>query len=65
MFQNLHQIFQNVDQDRSGKVNAGELQKALSNGTFLPFNPETCKLMIGKICLAFSKFYSILYLKKS
>ncbi|PIO73583.1 EF hand [Teladorsagia circumcincta] len=24
-----------------------ELQRALSNGTWNPFNPETCRLMIG------------------
>jgi Ca2+-binding EF-hand superfamily protein len=44
---NLFQIFQGVDKDRSGKISADELQKALSNGTWRPFNPETCRLMIG------------------
>lgn len=45
---NLGQIFQSVDKDRSGKISSNELQTALSNGTYLPFNPETCRLMIGK-----------------
>lgn len=44
---NLNQIFANVDKDRSGQISAQELQQALSNGTFLPFNAETCRLMIG------------------
>src|SRR4051794_39392180 len=44
---NLQQIFQGVDRDRSGRISADELQRALSNGTWTPFNPETCRLMIG------------------
>uniref|UniRef100_A0A915DL47 EF-hand domain-containing protein n=1 Tax=Ditylenchus dipsaci TaxID=166011 RepID=A0A915DL47_9BILA len=44
---NLQSIFQSVDRDRSGRISSDELQKALSNGTFMPFNPETCRLMIG------------------
>uniref|UniRef100_A0A0M3HPL7 Programmed cell death protein 6 n=1 Tax=Ascaris lumbricoides TaxID=6252 RepID=A0A0M3HPL7_ASCLU len=40
-------IFNNVDADRSGRISADELQRALSNGTWTPFNPETCRLMIG------------------
>ena len=36
-----------VDTDRSGTINANELQQALSNGTWTPFNPETIRLMIG------------------
>ncbi|CAD5209513.1 unnamed protein product [Bursaphelenchus xylophilus] len=43
----LWQIFQSVDKDRSGQISGEELQKALSNGTYLPFNAETCRLMIG------------------
>ncbi|XP_076453957.1 sorcin-like isoform X1 [Babylonia areolata] len=39
--------FQTVDQDRSGKITATELQQALMNGNWSPFNPETCRLMIG------------------
>lgn len=37
-----------VDRDRSGCISADELQAALSNGTWSPFNPETVRLMIGK-----------------
>lgn len=36
-----------VDRDRSGYISAEELQVALSNGTWSPFNPETVRLMIG------------------
>ena len=43
----LLQIFQAVDLDRSGRISADELQRALSNGTWRPFNPETCRLMIS------------------
>lgn len=38
-----------VDRDRSGYINADELQSALSNGTWAPFNKETVRLMIGKL----------------
>ncbi|KAJ1372566.1 hypothetical protein KIN20_034753 [Parelaphostrongylus tenuis] len=44
---NLQQIFSSVDKDRSGNISVDELQRALSNGTWNPFNPETCRLMIG------------------
>lgn len=37
-----------VDKDRSGYISSDELQVALSNGTWTPFNPETVRLMIGK-----------------
>ncbi|KAK7602551.1 hypothetical protein V9T40_008140 [Parthenolecanium corni] len=40
-------IFQSVDKDRSGFISADELQRALSNGTWAPFNSETIRLMIG------------------
>ncbi|XP_058450156.1 programmed cell death protein 6 [Malaya genurostris] len=43
----LWNIFQKVDRDRSGFISADELQQALSNGTWNPFNPETVRLMIG------------------
>ena len=36
-----------MDKDRSGAISADELQQALSNGTWTPFNPETVRLMIG------------------
>ncbi|KAI5716098.1 hypothetical protein M8J76_000967 [Diaphorina citri] len=43
----LWNIFQGVDRDRSGFISADELQHALSNGTWTPFNPETVRLMIA------------------
>ncbi|KXJ16424.1 Programmed cell death protein 6 [Exaiptasia diaphana] len=43
----LWNIFQRVDKDRSGAISSEELQQALSNGTWTPFNPETVRLMIG------------------
>ncbi|XP_077297133.1 apoptosis-linked gene-2 isoform X2 [Arctopsyche grandis] len=43
----LWDVFQRVDKDRSGHISADELQMALSNGTWNPFNPETVRLMIG------------------
>lgn len=36
-----------VDKDNSGSIAVNELQQALSNGSWNPFNPETCRLMIG------------------
>ncbi|RWS09835.1 programmed cell death protein 6-like protein [Dinothrombium tinctorium] len=43
----LYDIFRRVDRDGSGAINTNELQSALSNGTWKPFNPETVRLMIG------------------
>ncbi|KAK9511677.1 hypothetical protein O3M35_000295 [Rhynocoris fuscipes] len=43
----LWDVFQKVDRDRSGHISATELQQALSNGTWAPFNAETVRLMIG------------------
>ncbi|CAJ0955571.1 unnamed protein product, partial [Mesorhabditis belari] len=51
---NLQSIFSSVDRDRSGQISSDELQRALSNGTWNPFNPETCRLMIDSI-LVFSR----------
>ncbi|XP_050403349.1 programmed cell death protein 6 [Patella vulgata] len=45
--QELWGWFQAVDQDNSNKITAEELQRALMNGNWSPFNPETCRLMIG------------------
>ncbi|XP_069124542.1 programmed cell death protein 6-like [Argopecten irradians] len=45
--QELWHWFQAVDQDRSGKITAVELRQALMNGNSSPFNPETCRIMIG------------------
>jgi len=42
----LFSVFKRVDTDNSGSINATELQQALSNGTWTPFNPETVRLMI-------------------
>lgn len=43
----LYDVFRRVDRDGSGEINADELQSALSNGTWKPFNPETVRMMIG------------------
>ena len=38
--------FRSVDTDRSGQINALELQSALVNGNMTRFSEETCKMMI-------------------
>ncbi|XP_013785976.1 programmed cell death protein 6-like [Limulus polyphemus] len=43
----LWTVFQGVDRDRSGAISATELQGALSNGSWKPFNSETVRMMIG------------------
>ncbi|CAF1335349.1 unnamed protein product [Adineta steineri] len=43
----LQQVFKKVDADGSGSITSNELQSALSNGTWSPFNPETVRMMIG------------------
>ncbi|XKL65663.1 hypothetical protein PGB90_009083 [Kerria lacca] len=43
----LWNVFQTVDKDRSGLISVDELQRALSNGTWTPFNHETVRLMIS------------------
>ncbi|XP_035213650.1 programmed cell death protein 6-like isoform X2 [Stegodyphus dumicola] len=43
----LWDVFQRVDRDRSGSITVNELQMALSNGTWQPFNPETVRMMIS------------------
>ena len=43
----LQQLFTSADKDRSGQISSNELQAALSNGTWHPFNPETIRLMIS------------------
>ncbi|CAF3887784.1 unnamed protein product [Rotaria sp. Silwood2] len=35
----LKQVFRRVDTDGSGSISSNELQSALSNGTWSPFNP--------------------------
>ncbi|XP_076972895.1 programmed cell death protein 6 isoform X2 [Tamandua tetradactyla] len=42
----LWNVFQRVDKDRSGVISDGELQQALSNGTWTPFNPVTVRSII-------------------
>jgi hypothetical protein len=39
-------LFMAVDRDRSGQVNVGELQAALSNGGFTAFSPRTTRLLM-------------------
>lgn len=39
--------FYRIDLDGSGSISATELQKALSNGTWSPFNIMTVQAMIG------------------
>ncbi|XP_066257344.1 programmed cell death protein 6-like [Euwallacea similis] len=43
----LYNIFQSIDQDKSGYIDASELQKALLNGSWEPFDIETVKMMIA------------------
>ena len=47
----MYSWFQTVDSDKSGQITAMELQQALTNGNWSHFNPETCRLMIGKYIL--------------
>ncbi|KAM9308716.1 programmed cell death protein 6 [Gastrophryne carolinensis] len=42
----LYNVFQRVDTDRSGIISDTELQQALSNGTWTPFNPTTVRSII-------------------
>jgi Ca2+-binding EF-hand superfamily protein len=44
---NLMDIFSKVDKNNSRQIDATELQQALSNGTWRPFNPETCRLLVA------------------
>lgn len=46
----LYLIFR-VDRDRSGAIDAKELQAALSNGNWTAFNPDTIRLMVGKFTI--------------
>lgn len=43
----LQNVFKNVDKDKSGFISTTELQMALSNGSWKPFNAETVRLMIS------------------
>jgi len=42
----IAQWFNAVDQDRSGQIDARELQKALVNGNWSNFSEEACRMMI-------------------
>ncbi|KFD45911.1 hypothetical protein M513_13196 [Trichuris suis] len=61
----LMQIFQSVDRDRSGQITATELQSALSNGSWTPFNAETVRVLIsmfdnnGDGTVNFEEFYAL------
>lgn len=43
----LWQWFNTVDTDRSGHISVHELQKALINGDWSPFDLDTCKLLMS------------------
>lgn len=43
----LWNIFQKIDINRDGGIDSNELQVALQNGSWAPFNPETVRLMVG------------------
>ena len=57
----LRSVFSRVDSDRSGQISANELQGALSNGTWKPFNPETVGVFgvstLASTCFIKSGFY--------
>lgn len=50
-----------VDRDRSGAIDAKELQAALSNGNWTAFNPDTIRLMVGKFAIYISLVQYSLY----
>ncbi|KAG2202831.1 hypothetical protein INT46_000490 [Mucor plumbeus] len=45
--QYLWDLFQRVDTDKSGSISVHELQTALVNGDWSPFNIETVRMMVG------------------
>ena len=45
--QQLYSWFKAVDTDGSGQLSADELQRALINGDWSPFNIETVRLMVN------------------
>ena len=62
-----------IDASGSGTISATELQAALTNADWSPFNDETCQLMIGQffcsnvlscICIVISFSFLLLLLKK-
>ncbi|RWS09604.1 programmed cell death protein 6-like protein [Dinothrombium tinctorium] len=58
----LRGVFDSVDKDKSGQISERELQKALSNGTWKPFEMKTVRMMIAlfdrqrKYALNFEEF---------
>lgn len=58
-------IFTKIDKDGNGRITAYELQQALSNGSWTPFNPETIRLMISMFdrdnsgTIEFNEFYAL------
>ncbi|EDO46008.1 predicted protein [Nematostella vectensis] len=61
----LYGIFTRIDADKNGAITGDELQKALSNGSWAPFNPETVRLFMGMFdrdnsgTIEFNEFYSL------
>jgi Ca2+-binding EF-hand superfamily protein len=55
--QQLMSWFKAVDTDGSGQLSADELQRALINGDWSPFNIETVRLMVNMFDSG--KFYFI------
>lgn len=45
--QYLWDLFQRVDADHSGSISVHELQTALVNGDWSPFNIETVRMVVG------------------
>jgi Ca2+-binding EF-hand superfamily protein len=43
----LWDLFQKVDTDHSGSISVHELQQALVNGDWSPFNIETVRMMVS------------------
>lgn len=43
----LWDLFQRVDTDHSGSISVHELQTALVNGDWSPFNIETVRMMVS------------------
>lgn len=57
----LRSVFEKVDKDKSGQITANELQGALSNGTWKPFNPETVIYFGSNSVIHFLIFISFSY----
>ena len=61
----LWNVYQRLDKDKSGVISDKELQQALSNGTWTPFNPVTVRSIIfmfdreNKAGVNFSEFTGV------